>query len=64
MARQGRPTRLRREQMAQAREGQLGWVLGACERLLRPTVESGAAETTGKRRTAAAQAAMLISMES
>jgi len=37
-AAKGRLTRLPREQMAQAREGQLGWVLGACERVLRPLV--------------------------
>ena len=34
----GRQTRVPREQMAQVREGQLGWVLGACERVLRPLV--------------------------
>lgn len=37
-AAKGRLTRLPREQMAQSREGQLGWVLGAFERVLRPLV--------------------------
>lgn len=34
----GRQTRVARVPIAQAREGQLGWVLGACERVLRPLV--------------------------
>jgi hypothetical protein len=37
-ARKSRPARMPRAQMAQAREGQLGLVLGACERALRPLV--------------------------
>lgn len=34
----GGKARVPRKQMAQAREGQLGWVLGACERVMRPLV--------------------------
>ena len=34
----GRSTRVPRDQMSQALEGQRGWVLGACERVLRPVV--------------------------
>ena len=37
-ARHGREPRVPRQSMAQAREGQLAWVLGACERVLRPLV--------------------------
>jgi len=36
--RHGRDSRLPRPSMAQAHEGQLAWVLGACERVLRPLV--------------------------
>jgi hypothetical protein len=35
----GRESRVPGQQMAQAREGQLAWVLGACERVLRPLVK-------------------------
>ncbi|MDL9999311.1 DUF6502 family protein [Variovorax sp. J22P240] len=37
-ARHGREPRVPRLPIAQAREGQLAWVLGACERVLRPLV--------------------------
>lgn len=36
--RHGREPRVPHQQMAQAREGQLAWVLGACARVLRPLV--------------------------
>jgi Family of unknown function (DUF6502) len=38
-ARHGREARVPRQQMNQAREGQLAWVLGACDRVLRPLVK-------------------------
>jgi len=37
-AKHGREPRVPRQPMAQAREGQFAWVLGACERVLRPLV--------------------------